>query len=222
MGGDGNEPGGGTGRHGAWYYAERRDWAPYYEIIAGRGPRETLLWALERFDAEPAPESPPLAIDLGCGEGRDTAELLRRGWRVLAIDAAPGAIERLSARSDLVHPERLSTEAGSFSDADLPRARLVNASFALPFCSESEFDRVWPRIEAAILPGGRFAGQFLGVRDSWAGRAGWSHHTRTDVERLLSQFEIEDFEEDERNAQDEAGYTKHWHIFHVVARRPAG
>jgi trans-aconitate methyltransferase len=41
------------------------------------------------------------AVDLGCGAGRDTAELLRRGWRVLAIDAEAEAIRRLLERRDL-------------------------------------------------------------------------------------------------------------------------
>ncbi|HKW53315.1 MAG TPA: class I SAM-dependent methyltransferase, partial [Stellaceae bacterium] len=59
------------------------DWDEYYERVAGRPPRPTLLAALERFGAEGGQS----ALDLGCGDGRDTIELLRRGWRVLAIDA---------------------------------------------------------------------------------------------------------------------------------------
>src|SRR6266540_4136628 len=62
-------------------------WTRYYDA-AGEQPRETLLFALERFDAEAGATARGLfAVDLGCGTGRDSAELLRRGWRVLAIDA---------------------------------------------------------------------------------------------------------------------------------------
>ena len=32
-----------------------------------------------------------LAIDLGCGDGRDVVEILRRGWNVVAVDAEPPA-----------------------------------------------------------------------------------------------------------------------------------
>ena len=67
-----------------------RPWSRYY-AAAGQDPRETLLAALERFDAE---GRAGLAVDLGCGTGRDTFELLRRGWRVLAIDAQSEALYR--------------------------------------------------------------------------------------------------------------------------------
>src|SRR6266480_3626651 len=61
-------------------------WTRYYDA-AGEQPRETLLFALDRFDAEAGAEVGGLfAVDLGCGTGRDSIELLRRGWRVLAID----------------------------------------------------------------------------------------------------------------------------------------
>ena len=60
-------------------------WGRYYEVAKGGAPRETLRLALDLFESEGG-EGERLAVDLGCGEGRDTLELLRRGWRVLAID----------------------------------------------------------------------------------------------------------------------------------------
>ncbi|MEC4815643.1 MAG: methyltransferase domain-containing protein [Scytonema sp. PMC 1069.18] len=41
------------------------------------------------------------AVDLGCGDGRDTVELLRQGWRVLAIDGEAEAIARLLNRPNI-------------------------------------------------------------------------------------------------------------------------
>jgi len=54
-------------------------WATYYETLRDRPPRRTLLAALDRF-GPPPPDA--LAVDLGCGDGRDAIEMLRRGWRV--------------------------------------------------------------------------------------------------------------------------------------------
>src|SRR4029453_19349885 len=68
------------------------DWSRFYDA-AGDEPRETLLEALARFGAEDP--SHRLAVDLGCGTGRDTLELLRRGWSVLAVEGPPEGIERL-------------------------------------------------------------------------------------------------------------------------------
>ena len=81
-----------------------QSWGPFYDA-AGDLPRETLLFALERFEGEAdSSEQELLAIDLGCGAGRDTAELLRRGWRVLAIDAEDELREVIRADRDSGDP----------------------------------------------------------------------------------------------------------------------
>ena len=195
-----------------------RDWAAYYSKTVDRPPRETLMFALDRFDAEPA-DAARFAVDLGAGAGRDAIEMLRRGWRVLAIDAAPAAIEALRARPDLPPGADLSGMVAGFEDADWPDCDLVNSSFALPLCAPADFVRVWRRIELSLRPGGRFAGQLYGDRDSWTGRDGMTFHTRADVEALLEGFEIEHLEEEEDDSVTPRGEAKHWHVFHIVARK---
>lgn len=204
---------------GAAHFAAKRDWPGYYDAVAGKGPRETLVDALDRFDAEGLPDA-PLAIDLGCGEGRDTVELLKRGWRVLAIDAEQDAFSRLYARPDLCHRDDLRTAVAPFETTPFEPALLVNASFALPFCPPEHFADLWKRLVDAVLPGGRFAGQLFGERDTWAAIPDRTHHTRAQVEALLAPFEIERLDEEERDGEDAMHNAKHWHIFHVVARKP--
>ena len=187
------------------------DWVRHYDAVAGSEPRETLVGALERFD------EPGVAVDLGCGTGRDTIELLRRGWRVLAIDAEAEAIRRL--RSNTGDDELLETQVAGFEEAALPACDLVNSSFALPFCPPQRFDALWSRIGAALRPGGRFSGQLFGDRDGWAPDPGITFHTYTDVERLLADYEVERFEEVEVDRKTAVGDPKHWHLFHVIARR---
>ncbi len=159
------------------------------------------------------------AVDLGCGDGRDAIELLRRGWSVLAVDAAPAAIERLRARPDLPAGAALSCLCRRFEDAEWPAADLVNASFSLPLCPPDRFAELWSRIVASLKPGGRFAGQLYGERDGWAGRSGMTHMDRAAAERLLDDLHVELFEEEESDAVTPRGKAKHWHIFHIVARR---
>lgn len=220
---------------GAACHASTRDWPGYYDAVVqgGAAPRDTLLTALDRFEAEAPPDGgePPesggaLAIDLGCGEGRDTIELLRRGWRVLAIDSEAEGIRRLLAREVLQRHSawttRLRTMVSSFEDAPLERCRLLNASFALPFCPPEAFSRVWADVVASIEPGGRFAGQLFGERDSWASLPDRSHQTRGEAEALLKGLEVERFDEEEADRADARGYMKHWHVFHIVARKPMG
>jgi SAM-dependent methyltransferase len=202
--------------------AATRDWPEYFAASAGRPPRETVLSALERFGAEgipPVEGERPLAVDLGCGEGRDTAELLRRGWRVVAIDGHPEALARMRARADIEHWNRLAMRESSFEEMSVPACLLMNASFSLPFCAPERFAAVWKVITFAIEPGGRFAGQLFGDRDSWAKLPDRSHQTREQAEALLRGFEVEEFREEEREGETCSGQKKHWHVYHIVARK---
>jgi tellurite methyltransferase len=188
-------------------------WPKYYEAVTGRPPRPTLLAALERF------ETPGFAVDLGCGEGRDTVELLRRGWQVLAIDGNAEAFERMLARTDLQNIENLATLVAKFDHASWPETDLINASFTLPFCPPDYFPELWQKIVKNLRPGGRFCGQLFGDRDDWAKIPTHTHHTREQAEKLLEPFEIELFNVEEEDGKTALQEPKHWHIFHIVAKK---
>jgi SAM-dependent methyltransferase len=189
------------------------NWTSFYDAVSGRPPHDTVLSALDAFG------EPGFAVDLGCGDGRDTVELLRRGWRVLAIDAQREAIERLLGR--VGDQPALEVLVAPFDLAEWPEADLVNAGFSLPFCPPEHFDTVWRRIVASIRPGGRFSGQLFGERDEWVGQRVISYHSRTRALDLLAPFELERFDEVETDGTTALGDPKHWHVFHVVARRLA-
>jgi hypothetical protein len=54
--------------------------------------------------------------------------------------------------------------------------------------------------------------------DSWVGRAGITFVCRDDALGLLDGLELEMFEE-EADGVTPRGNAKHWHIFHIVARK---
>lgn len=67
------------------------------QVIEGRPGGRTLtrLWSPSRFLEQCAERmNPGLAVDLGCGSGRDVVMLAARGWRVWGIDVLPEALER--------------------------------------------------------------------------------------------------------------------------------
>lgn len=210
------------------------DWSRYFDAVKDLPPRETLVRALDTFDAERraaqsliVPTDRPLAIDLGAGDGRDTLEMLSRGWRVIAIDSSAEAVRRLLERAPLEHMDRLEARVQRFEDAVLVPAELVNASFSIPHCDPAEFPTLWANLTRAIKPGGRFAGQLFGVNDQWAREPDGitrTYHTRAEVEALLVSAGLvaETLEEVERNGKNAFGEPKHWHVFHVVARRAGG
>ncbi len=199
-------------------------WTNYYRAVEGRPPRETLIAALDAFATDIGdgllPESTArLAVDLGCGNGRDTVELLRRNWSVLAIDGEHEAIDQLNQRQD-IDPTRLETRIQSFESLTLPvNVNLINASFCLPFCSPAQFATLWQKVVAALRPGGRFCGHLFGDRDTWTKYPNRTHHTRSQVEQLLTPFKIELLEEEEHPGKTALGEEKHWHLYNIVARR---
>ncbi|AFZ17161.1 class I SAM-dependent methyltransferase [Allocoleopsis franciscana] len=196
-----------------------RDWTAYYSAVVGRPPRDTLLTALAHFEAEESAASSRLAVDLGCGEGRDTVELLRRGWRVLGIDGEPEAIARLLNRPD-INQNHLQTQIIRFEEMILPEAvDLINASFSLPFCPPEYFPNLWKKIVLSLRSGGRFCGQLFGDRDSWAIYTSMNHHTRQQLDLLLQPFEVEMLEEEDHPGKTALGEDKHWHLFQIVARK---
>ncbi|MCU0568753.1 MAG: class I SAM-dependent methyltransferase [Oculatellaceae cyanobacterium Prado106] len=198
-------------------FSPSRDWNAYYNAVQDRPPRPTLISALSRFEAEPMASR--LAVDLGCGDGRDTVELLQRGWRVLAIDGEPQGIKRLCDRPNLP-VDRLTTRVERFEDLTLPmEVDLINASFCLPFCPPNEFPRFWQKLTAALRVGGRISDQLFGDRDSWATSPNLSCFSREQVEDLLQPYGIEMLEEEEHPGKTAVGDEKYWHIFHLVIRK---
>ena len=191
-------------------------WAAYYQQLRDRPPRKALLAALDAFG-----ETPPdaLVIDLGCGDGRDVIEELRRGWKVVAVDAEPEALRQLQARP-LPEGSKVIPITARLEEVPIPLGvHLVNSSFAMPLCEPEAFRRTWERIREALPSGGRFSGQWYGPRDSWAGRPCMTFVSRDEALSLLQGFEVEMFDEEEADGDTPRGNAKHWHIFHIVAKK---
>jgi SAM-dependent methyltransferase len=191
----------------------RTDWSEYYDEYEDREPRAILLDVLDTFG-----DAGRTAVDLGCGSGIDTLAILQRGWIVFATDAEQEAIDRLRARVPTDLAPRLRTQVARMEEVDLPPADLVWASFSLFFCDPDRFPEVWGRIRDAVRPGGRFAGQLLGDRDTWASRDDISSFSFEEARALFDGLELERFDEEEKEGDDPVD-AKHWHVFHAVARR---
>jgi SAM-dependent methyltransferase len=208
------------------------NWAQYYQAVRHEPPRETLVQALDLFAGDEfaadefAADEPArqrrFAVDLGCGTGMDTFTLLQRGWRVLALDGQPEAIDHVRQGTPPEVAGLLETRVVTFeelAEEGLPAADLVNASFSLPFCRPHAFDALWAKIVTALRPGGRFAGQFFGPHDTWANNPALTFHSRAAVDQLLTSFEVERFREEDEDGKMASGQLKHWHVFWIVARK---
>jgi len=158
------------------------------------------------------------AIDLGCGDGTETTFLISRGWHVHAVDGAEAGIRRLMGKVPPDAQIRLQTQITKFEDVVLPTADLIHASYSIPFCHPSQFPTLWGKIRNALNVGGRFAGQFFGIHDSWASEPDMTFHNEEQVRAMLDGLEIEYFHEEDADGQSASG-PKHWHVFTVIARK---
>ncbi len=200
-------------------------WSRYYAVTVDRPAWFTVRRAIELFAVEDGgpPPSSRLAVDLGCGAGRDTRELLRGGWRVLAVDREPEALRTLTAAAESqgdLAPDRLVTQVADLAEVSIPPCDLVNASLCLPFLAPPAFAEAWSRILAAIGPGGRFAALLFGERDDSATDPTMTCLAPERVERELADFAIEHWSVTEEDTTTALGEPHHFHLVEFVARKP--
>lgn len=204
--------------------------ASYLAGTEGSPPRPQLLRAMEALRAtlSGAPSRVPVALDIGCGPGREVVALCAAGFAVDAFDPYPEMLERTRAILSADQLDRVRLALGTLEDhAEVltpSRYDLVHAGFVLPFVRPQAFERCWNRLITSLRPGGVFAGQFFGPNDEFirASSAGeMTAHGDVDVDRLLAGWTVVEREEVDRQGAIGRGKPKWWHVHHVVAVKPA-
>jgi SAM-dependent methyltransferase len=196
-------------------------WSRYYTVTVDRPAWATVRSAIERFTAEDGGTAhrDRFAVDLGCGAGRDARELLRAGWRVLAIDREPAAIAALDAATPGELRPKLEARVADLASVPIPPCDLVNASLSLPFLAPDEFWAAWARARAALAIGGRLAAMLFGDRDGGADDPGMTCPSPEAIRASLADFEIEDWLDLEEDTETALGEPHHFHRVELVARR---
>lgn len=156
-------------------------WNAYYERTDNRAPSPLLNCAIDHVKDQ----HPRNAVDLGCGAGNETWQLIQAGWHVLAIDKEPDAVARTISKCSMNEVRMLHAKVADFEClAELPKSNLIHAGLALPFCRPGRFNQLWRQVREALLPKGVFVGHFFGLRHSWASQEQMSFHSIEEV-RLL-------------------------------------
>jgi SAM-dependent methyltransferase len=89
-------------------------------------------------------------LELGCGTGRITRQLVRLGYRVTAVDEEQGMLAHIEdAETICAQIERL--DLGRRFDAALLASNLITAPDEQRRASTPSFSRTWPRIPAVFL-----------------------------------------------------------------------
>jgi tellurite methyltransferase len=186
-------------------------WSRFVEITSGASPWPRLVRAAGMFD------QPGEALDMGAGAGRDTAYLLSQGWRVTAVDSSPSAVTALRR----LRPQRNGHVVQSAAEDFEPSAYdLVNAQFSLPFIAPARFTATVQRLRDSARPGGVMAATFFGEHDEWnVPGTDLTFNTRAEIEGVFGEWELIELAEDDEDGHTADGTPKHWHVFHLIARR---
>jgi hypothetical protein len=139
---------------------------------------------------------------------------------VTAVDREPTGLAMLAELGD----KKLRTVQSSIEDFEFEPDSydLVSAQFSLPFIPRGRFGETFGRIKGAIRPGGIFTGQFFGIHDDWnKPENDFTFLTREEVDALLADLKVIEFEEAKGMGTIVSGEPKYWHVFHVMARKKA-
>ena len=188
-------------------------WNDYYQKVASQPHRPNVERAANLLKLDNK-----IAIDAGCGTGRDSNYLLNQGFTVCAFDTHQDAVETCLTRFE--GNPNFSISQSCFSDFDYPQCSLFIASASLFFCPREHFESVWQRIDSALVSGGVFCGDLLGMKDSWVKaktHPDISAFTKEQVEALFEGYDILHFHERDEDGSTALGNAKHWHMFSVTA-----
>jgi SAM-dependent methyltransferase len=143
-------------------------------------------------------------------------EFLSHGFQVTAVDSSPYAVAALRS----LHAEQLRVVQATFEEFAFATYDLINAQYTLPFVTPRQFHKLFARNKDALSPGGVFTGQFFGTHDEWnnPGR-GMTFLSKEQAEALLQDLDLLAFSEEELDGQLADGSPKHWHTFHIIARK---
>ncbi len=190
----------------------KRDWQTYFELTKSKPPRGLLVEALTHVSNRGH------ALDLGAGALNDSLFLLKEEFEhVTAVDREALA----QTVADKLPSEKFTYTISKIENFEFPSEKfdLVNAQYALPFVSPESFDEVLEKIGGSIKRGGIFTGQLFGDRDEWRTHADMTFQTEDKTRKLLSDFDLLFFKEDEADRPTAEGTMKHWHVFHFIVRK---
>ena len=188
------------------------DWDTYYKKHVSRKPREQLVRAVLLCTEKHS------ALDLGAGTLVESAFLLESGFeKVIAVDNSP----QTKSFAETFDPERFELIISSFQDFNFKENQydLINAQYALPFHGAKDFSLFVQKVKNSLTSGGIFVGQFFGTKDEWNTLdTKLAFQTKEEIEELLSDLEIIELTEEEKDGGTASGNQKHWHVFNFIVK----
>lgn len=191
-------------------------WKTYSERTAQGAARPRLIQLFKNHTIAPG-----IALDVGCGPGRDAKFLLQQGWQVDGLDGNESALN--IAVENCIRSAGFKPLQASFEDISFrPKSYdLITASYSLPFCHPKHFSGFWKNLVESLKSGSYLSCDFFGPNDEWntPQRTNMTFLSRAQVEKMIPGFEILNLDEKEEEAPTALGPLKHWHILSCNFRK---
>src|SRR5258706_2519641 len=188
-------------------------WHKFYQITKDSPPWPLLQKAVALLDHKDD------ALDLGAGAGRDTVFLLEQAFHVTAVDRERSSIVIL----ETLPQQNLTLVQSAFADFTFETYDIITAQYALPFNPKETFNEVLAKLKRALRPGGICTGQLFGIHDEWnKPDVDMTFLTVEQAHELLSDLELIELQDVELDGTTADHTPKHWHLFHIIARKNAG
>lgn len=162
---------------------------------------------------------PGKSIDFGCGEGRDSINLLQEGCKqIIAIDGDDNAINNLKKNIPAGKESCIAVITAPFMTTEIDgQADLFIASYAWPYRPPTDFMPCWEKCVSLVKSGGYICGEFFGPKEK--NDPYMTYHTEKQVRELLEKdftiliFEIKDTKV---IGGDDAPWGE---LYHIVAKK---
>jgi tellurite methyltransferase len=198
-------------------------WHEYFQSHINARPHDLVTKAFELIGKK----KNATIVDLGAGNGKDIANILKAGAIVYAYDADPESVNLIDKRFKYyIKSDKLFIHQLFFEDLKvLPKADMIIALHSLPFMRQDKFLKFWQVIQNALVPNGIFVGTFFGEKHYLKRNPEQPKLFRLSREEVLNLFKnfkilnfYEEIEYDEESSKS-WGTDQFDHRYKVIARK---
>lgn len=143
------------------------------DVAYGLQPSAALDAFLQQIGGVAGGETPPRAIDLGAGAGRDSLALAAAGYHVRSVDMSPRGVARINERAARAGLDgRIVTDVADVREIDFPADHYdaVIATTVLDHIPAADAVAVWARMAASLSDHGMMYVQVHTTEDPGSGQ----------------------------------------------------
>ncbi len=157
------------------------------------------------------------AVDIGCGNGRDAMEFIKKGFIVDAIDSDSESTREIPLTENL---NIINTKIEDF-DLKIDTYDLVSCQFVLHFLSKQDAQKIISKMIDSAKLNGIITFTLLGSRDDWKDK--WSTWEVDEISDFMNKFPVKIYKSviEEGFGKTRKGTIKYWHIYNLVYRKVA-